>query len=425
MDLSWVSMGIIAVIIFGALYLYKKDNNKAIEANLFGTFAVIAVLFTGAAWAGLLGPIGIASVATPYSAGTPGYTQSVPDGAGISTIIVNGEPRIIDSLAVFAMEADSGDWNATEDQVAWYDKGSDPRLPSSYALDTTTVAAGSGTDTTARLKTNTMYYGIFHDTSTAPNPTYYDGILGAGVYNPGSVPTTVAIKSPSTTDNEVHAIVEFGVDGTAPIWKIATIPGLLDETDITGKINDKTSEATIAGGLTSAQVRNSTNEIQIGLDSSPADGDTIFYNDTNGDGTYTLELTFGADGSDAFLKRPVLCFDNDRSNPCERDEYSKITAAPESGSTGTIAIPNDLTKYFEEMPSCVEFGGQTTDGVAYIGSGYKATYTLTFTVDETRTDGTADVYYMTVDDLGGYNAHDLITTGQGASSTSMTCSFGV
>ena len=426
--LSAVSMSVAAVIIFGLIYFAAKDRKKPVAAEVFGILAVVAV---GAVVVSSMGWVDFGvSTTAPYAApGTPGYvpgyvTPGIPDDSDISTILTNGDRRPIDSLTVITVEADSNKQDQCEDNVSWFDSTSDPRLSSSYSLDTTTITAGRGTDTSTILETEVAYYGIFHDTTTAPNPTYYDGVLGAGVYDPRDPPTTVVIKAPPTTDAEVTAIVRFGMEGTAPIWKIATIPDILDETDITGNINGMTSTATIAGGTTATANFNSTNEIQIGGDNTPADDDTVYYNETNGDGTFTLELTFGAGGSNAFLKRPVLCFSNDRTNPCEGTEFDKITAQRESGAAGSdVVLPSDLTTYFVSMPACVEIGGQTIDGVAYIGSGVTATYTLTFTVNHDYADGTADVFYITPDDLGGYMAQDLIPTGQGASPSASDLTF--
>jgi len=409
MDLSWLSMGIIAVLIFGALYLYKKDNKKPVEANVFGVLAAIALIFTLAAWGGFLGDVGIQTAAPP--------TIEIPAGAPITTIITDDEPKVISALSIMTIDAGSNKRDACEDQVLYFAEGEDPRLSTAYSIDTTTISSGTGSENGSYLKTNTLYKTIFHDTS---GPSYYDGVLGAGVWNPSDAIGAVAIKAPSTTDATVTTSVTFGEDGTAPLWKIATIPDMLDETATDGTIN---GQSAIAGGITGGSY-NSTYEIQVGADDSPADDDTVNYNDTNGDGSFYLRMTFGAEGSQAYLKRPVVCFVNDMSNPCERNEFSAITASLYTGSGSEVSLPSDLHTAFSNMDSCVEIGGQSTDGVAHITSGKTATYTITFTVDEDYTDGSADQFYIIADDLGDYLGQD-IRQGQGAAVTGtyMTFSF--
>ena len=148
----------------------------------------------------------------------------------------------------------------------------------------------------------------------------------------------------------------------------------------------------------------------------------MYYNDS-GDGSFYLRMTFGAEGSQAYLKRPVVCFVNDMSNPCEKNEFTALTAALYTGSGSEVALPSDLHTAFANMDSCVEIGGQNTDGVAYIASGKTATYTLTFTVDESYTDDSADKFYIIADDLGGYLAQD-IRQGQGAAVTDKYLTMG-
>lgn len=413
MELDLVSI-FLAVTVLAALgYLMLKDSSKKVNAEMLGIVAVMALVLTVGAYMGLFGEVGISSVAP----GSPGYTVGIPSDAGITTIITDDEQKVISSLSIMTIDAGSNKRDACVDQVQYFAEGEDPRLSTAYSIDTTTITSGVGTETDAYLKTNKLYKTIFHDTNT----TYYDGVLGAGVWNPSDSIGAVAIKAPSTTDATVTTSITFGEDGTAPLWKIATIPDVLDETSTDGRIN---GQSAIAGGMTATANYNSTYEIQVGADSSPSDDDTVYYNDTNGDGSFYLRMTFGAEGSQAYLKRPVVCFVNDMSNPCERNEFTAITAALYTGSGSEVSLPSDLHTAFSNMDACVEIGGQNTDGVAHIESGKTATYTLTFTVDEDHTDASADQFYIIADDLGGYLAQD-IRQGQGAAVTGkyMTMSF--
>ena len=404
---SWVTILAVVTLFAAIVGLYfKGQDRREIEARtMFGIaaiFGAIALL----SWMGFVPGLDI------QTAAPPGATIEIPEGAGITTVITNDEQKLISSLSIMTIDAGSNKRNVCEDQVQYFAEGEDPRLSTAYSIDTTTIAAGVGTENGSYLKTNTLYKTIFHDTS---GPTYYDGVLGAGVWNPSDAISAVAIKAPSTTSATVSTSVTFGADGTAPLWKIATIPDMLDETATDGTIN---GQSNINGSV------GCNGEIQVGADATPADDDTVYYNDTNGDGSFYLRMTFGSEGSQAYLKRPVLCFVNDMSNPCERNEFSAITASLYTGSGSEVVLPSDLLPAFSNMDSCVEIGGQESDGVAYIASGKTATYTITFTVDEDYTDGSADQFYMFADDLADYRGQD-IRQGQGAAVTGtyMTFSF--
>ena len=405
MELDLVSIFLAVTVLAGLGYLMLKDSSKKVNAEMLGIVAVMALVLTVGAYMGLFGAVGISSVAPA------GYTVDIPSDAGITTIITDDEQKVISSLSIMTIDAGSNKRDACEDQVQYFAESEDPRLSTAYSIDTTTIASGVGTETGAYLKTNKLYKTIFHDTNT----TYYDGVLGTGVWNPGDSIGAVAIKAPSTTDATVTTSITFGEDGTAALWKIATIPDVLDETSTDGRINGQ-SNITGEDG--------STNEIHVGSDVTPLDDDIVYYNDTNGDGSFYLRMTFGAEGSQAYLKRPVVCFVNDMTSPCERNEFTAITAALYTGSGSEVSLPSDLHTAFSNMDACVEIGGQNTDGVAHIESGKTATYTLTFTVDEDHTDASADQFYIIADDLGGYHAQD-IRSGQGAAVTGkfLTISF--
>jgi len=425
-----LTIGIIATILFGGLYLWKKENAKKGEPNIFGVIALVALVATAAIWLGV-GEDGEEAFATtpyqqPYTAGGA-YTAGIPSDASIATHIVNGEQKVISSLSIMTIDAGSNKRTTCEDQVLYFSDTEDPRQSTAYSIDTTTIASGVGTENGSYLKTNKMYKVIFHDTS---GPTYYDGVLGEGVWNPSSAIGANAIKAPTTTDATVTTSITFGEDGTAPLWKVATIPDILDETKTDGIINGQTSAIATcttynaSSGLCEAY---SASEVTVGPATgagagTAADDQTVHYNDTNGDGSFYLRLTFGAEGSQAYLKRPVVCFVNDMSNPCERNEFTAITASLYTGSGSEVTVPSDLHTAFSNMDSCVEIGGQSADGVAYIASGKTATYTVTFTVDHSYTDASADKFYLIPDDLGGYLAQD-IRQGQGAAVTGKYLTF--
>lgn len=402
---SWVTI-LLAITLFAIIIglYFKGQDKRAIEARtMFGIAAIFGAIALFS-WIGWVPGLDI------QTAAPPGTTIDIPADAGITTVISTDEQKLISSLSIMTIDAGSNKRNVCEDQVQYFAEGEDPRLSTAYSIDTTTIASGVGTENGSYLKTNTLYKTIFHDTS---GPSYYDGVLGEGVWNPSDAISAVAIKAPSTTAATVTTSITFGEDGTAPLWKIATIPDMLDETATDGTIN---GQSNINGSV------ECNGEIQVGADATPANGNTVYYNDTNGDGSFYLRLTFGSEGSQAYLKRPVVCFVNDMSNPCERNEFSAITAALYTGSGSDVVLPSDLHTAFSNMNACVEIGGQEIDGVAYIASGKTAVYTVTFTVAEEYTDGSADLFYMFADDLADYLGQD-IRSGQGATGTSVTIGF--
>lgn len=415
MDIDLTSVFLAITVLAGLGYLMLKDSSKKVNAEMLGIIAVGALVLTGVAYMGWLGTSQIQTVA-PGTPGTPGLTAGIPADAGIATIVTDDTPRIIDNLNVRTTEESSGKKDQCGGSVLYFDSSEDPRLSTSYSIDTTTIASGVGTDTSGQVETNTLYHIVF--TNSSSPPTHYDGVLGANVWDPSDALTPIAIKAPATTDAEVSAIVKFGEDGTARIGKIATIPDILDETSTDGRINGQSNVSGEAG---------STNELCVGTDTTPADDDTIYYNETAGgaiaDGSFYIRMTFGAEGSQAYLKRPVLCFVNDMgTNQCERNEFTAITAALYTGSGSDVTVPSDLLPAFNNMPSCVEIGGQSIDGVAIIESGKTATYTMTFTVDHAFTEST-DQFYIIQDDLADYNGQD-IRQGMGAATTGKYVTIG-
>lgn len=399
-----MSMSIAAVVIFGGIYLVLKGRDKPVAAEVFGILAVVAVIGVVASSLGWV-DVGVQTTAPP------GYTPGIPGDGTIGVYIPGDDQKIISSLAILTVDAGSGKRNVCEDQVLYFSEADDPRLSTSYELDTTVITAGDGAENDSKLKTNKLYNIIFHDTS---GPTYYDGVLGSGVWDPSDAITSTTIKTTSaTTDDTVSTSITFGEDGTAALWKIAAIPDILDETLVDGTINGQANVSGEAG---------STNEVQVGTDSTPADDDTIYYNESIGDGSFYVRMTFGADGSQSYLKRPVLCFVNNMASPCEKNEFTAVTASLYTGSGSEVDLPSDLHPAFANMDSCIEIGGQSTDGVAYIESGKTATYTITFSVDEDYTEST-DMFYIIQDDLADYNGQD-IRQGMGATTVGKYVTIG-
>lgn len=82
--------------------------------------------------------------------------------------------------------------------------------------------------------------------------------------------------------------------------------------------------------------RNNSNELQIGFDNTPANGDIIFYNKTNGDGYIKLIILIGGTGPYTTLKQPVIHFVWNWDNPLEGNEFKKVMLTQKRGDNYNI-----------------------------------------------------------------------------------------
>ena len=252
--------------------------------------------------------------------------------------------------------------------VQFYLDGTDVTIPGVTALDTISVTAGVGSTTNKILKSCTDYE-IYYDGASAE----YDIMHPTGRLTPVKTDTG---QIPYQTV-EFHNIKVF-----------ATIGDLVEENAVDGTINGQTN---VSGEGTS------TNEIQAGTDSTPADGDTLYYNKTNGDTQIYIDIDMEATGGDKVLKNPALCFVN-LANPMEGDEISLATLTHRSGTN--FGTPVTITDYVSNQ-KCVPLGDEML-------SGESGTYRLQLTIVEANADVTTDVMYVYMDDLGDYLEEDVL-----------------
>ena len=138
-------------------------------------------------------------------------------------------------------------------------------------------------------------------------------------------------------------------------------------------------------------------EIQSGADATPADGDTLYYNETNGDTEIYFDIDIEATGGDKVAQNPVLCFVN-LANPMEGDEISLATLTHRSGTN--FGAPVTITDYVSNQ-KCVPLGDEMI-------SGESGTYRLQLTIVEANAEPTTDVMYVYFDDLGEHLGEDLL-----------------
>ena len=254
--------------------------------------------------------------------------------------------------------------------VQFYLDGTDVDIPGVTALDTIAVTAGKGSTTNLILKSCTDY------------EIYYDG--GATVEYDQKHPTGRLTAVKTDTGQIPYQTINFH-----DVKVVATIGDIIEENDETlGTIN---GQSNVSG------VDATGNEIQVGTDVSPADGDTIYYNKTVGDTEFYLDIDMEATGGDKVLQSPALCFVN-LANPMEGDEFSLVTLTYRSGTN--FGTPVTITDYVSNQ-KCIPLGDE-------MKSGESGTYRLAFTVVEANFAPTTDVMYVYLDDLGEYLGEDLL-----------------
>lgn len=301
-------------------------------------------------------------------------------GVNIPTLVPGVEDGSC-QVKVYSQINFSGDtWGADDPtapagSVDIYTAGINPNDAGANRLDTISITTGSGGSTSAVIESCTNY-GIIYNGASAEYDLWYKGIDWT---QPNSLPYV------STTDATIsNVILKFN-----DIVVVATIPDPLDETATSGIINGQTNVSGEAG---------SSNEIMMGADSTPAASDVMYYNKTNGDLSYYIDITLGADGANKKIQSPVLCFVNDHSNPFDGDEFTAVTLQRQSGTD--FGLPTDITDYVNNA-DCVPMG-------AYIEGGQTAVYRMQFTAVNANLAASTDVMYIYPDDMGSYLGKDVL-----------------
>lgn len=253
--------------------------------------------------------------------------------------------------------------------VQIYLDGTDVTIPGVTPLDTISVTAGVGSTTSKAVKSCTDY------------EFYYDG--GATVEYDQKHPTGRVVPIVTDTGQIPFRELEF-----RDIKVVAAIGDLIEEDATDGTINGQSN----VNGTAACD-----GEIQSGADSSPADGDTLYYNKTNGDTQIYFDIEIEATGGDKVLQEPVLCFVN-LANPMEGDEISLASLTYRSGNN--FGAPVTITDYVSNQ-KCVPLGDEMI-------SGESGTYRLQLTIVEANADAGTDIMYVYLDDLGEHLGEDLL-----------------
>lgn len=379
MAIEWtfpLVIGILALVVLIWGIMNKSTGGKKVDAKnaMWGGAAVLVLvlLFGGINFGGMFE--GLAVTPAPQ----PGDSDYLHPTNGVCL------EKAYSTLSVGTMVYGSNSYITAAGDVDVFKSGVDPTGTNSNPIDTIDVASGVGNTTSGLLKSCTMYSVAFDGETT-----YYDAYWkdNSGEQMLPYVPTD---SDTIATSFEFDEIITF-----------ATIDDPLDESAVTGVINGQTN---VSGESTS------TNELRVGADDVPANGDTIYYNETNGDGQIYLDLAIGFSGGNTAVKDPVLCFVNDLTNPFEGNEFSSASAQLRTGTD--FGIPSSITNYVNEM-GCVPLG-------SFVDGGSSGTYRITLNLDESLTTAGGDIMYIYIDDLGDHLGQDILRGTKATASSVVT-----
>jgi len=245
-----------------------------------------------------------------------------------------------------------------------YDANKDPADANTEPITKIAISSGTGSATNPSIYTDTPYRVVYDG-----NGTWYDEDFGV-------------IQFSSKDYDREQGNFLFSKSGIA---RIASIDDILDETATDGTIN----------GQSSTNI--SDTSIEIGCVNGCSADATLVYDESNGDGTFYIEPTFSFSGANSEIRKAVLCFDHDDTNPPEGNEITGFVAQSLSGTD--FGLPSDLTGYWKKE-SCVSLG-------RVIRSGSMGKVRFTITVDESKLDANDD-WSMIVDDLGKKDGKDIV-----------------
>lgn len=369
-----IGIGALVILIWGLMNKDTKGKNVSAKNAVWGGAAVIVLVlfFGGINFGGMFEGLAVTPAPQP---GDSDYLHPT-NGACLE--------KAYSTLSVGTMVYGSNSYITAAGDVDIFKSGVDPTGTNSNPIDTIDVASGVGNTTSGLLKSCTMYSVVFDGETT-----YYDAYWkdNSGEQMLPYVPTD---SDTIATSFEFDEIITF-----------ATIDDPLDESAVTGVINGQTN---VSGESTS------TNELRVGADDVPANGDTIYYNETNGDGQIYLDLAIGFSGGNTAVKDPVLCFVNDLTNPFEGNEFSSASAQLRTGTD--FGIPSSITNYVNEM-GCVPLG-------SFVDGGSSGTYRITLNLDESLTTAGGDIMYIYIDDLGDHLGQDILRGTKATASSVVT-----
>jgi len=247
-----------------------------------------------------------------------------------------------------------------------YEAGTDPTNPSATKLATITVGTAY---TTADLTTNTVYRVVYNNGTDAYAHDFGDIVL---------------IPEKSFNSDTGDSVVDLTAEYNVKRRPVASLTDILDETS-----------ATLINGADPGNSSGGATEITCSTEGCAANEDLV-YDESVGDGTFYIDFTFAAGGSQSFLDQPVTCFRHATSNAPEGNEISAITVTRQSGTDVGFAPGTDWSAVWSNG-ECVAMNNMQ--------SGDSGVYRFTFTVNEGNLDANDD-WTLVFDDLGDDLAKD-------------------
>ena len=368
------------IILFGILIglfgISKIKDKKTESGNILVTVAASLIL---------VGLVGAGGYLAPLSGVPLAFDEEVTDE--------DRAPPGADLKPYTALTVGTHIWGSNEYATATgtfkiFEKGVNPSESNANPYDSITITSGVGNSSSGKLKSATDYVMVY-DGST----TYYDQW-----YLGNAFPLTSQLPYIQTSES---AISTANVD-IRDILTIATISDPLNEAAVSGIINGQTSAANTTSG--------SSNELMIGTGVTAADDDVIYYNKTNGDGQFYIDITIAFDGADKKVKLPVLDIVNDLTTPFDGNEFSKVTLTRQSGTE--YGAPKDITDYVNNADP-IPLGTEAEGGDTGV-------YKILFNFDTTLMDATGDKLYIYVDDNGKHLGQDILKGTKATASDAIT-----
>ena len=365
-------LGVLAFII---AYL-RAESGKKHSAKDFGLFGIAMFAILGLMMVGTIGNLqSIGGVAPLSPVSDDEVIQQAEGACDVNGVCVQ---KPYTTFGITTHEMFSNAYDSVAGTVHFFDDGMNPSLASTNARETITVTSGIGNTTDGVLKTGTNYVVVFEGTN------HYDQW-----YNAKAFPMTSMLPYVETTEAAISTqSIEFN-----NVMAFATISDPFDESVESVLLNGQTNTSGLASN---------SNELQVGADDTPANSDIIYYNITNGDGQFYIDLTIGSTGSNAGLRDPVIAIVNSLTAPFDKNEFTLVLAERQSGTD--FGIPGTVTDYFNDATPIPLY----VDNEAFMPAGRSAVYRFTFTVNEANLAAGGDEINFYVDDNGGYLGQDIM-----------------
>ena len=370
LEANVVLWGLVVLLAIAGIYLKGQKNKKVSARNSLAGAGILLIVL-------LLIGMPIPFIDAP-DADIPG----IPDDDDVVTTPTTTEVKLYDQVTVSTHEMGSDSYSAIAGTVHFFEEGVDISAANAQALDTATIASGSGNTTSGKLSSGTNYQVILE-----PSAGYDIFLNGKALQQLPYVKTTTGTIS--------NIPIKF-----SNVMSYVTIGDMIDESSVTGVVN---------GQLTAVNVTTATNEICLSS-ATPTDDDAMVYDESVGNGEFYLEIEIDFSGGDKYIVNPVLDVVNDLTNKMEGNEFSSVKMQHLQGTN--FGILSDITD---------EVNGHEAISLGELReSGDSGTYKITFTVDESNLDDGADIVYFVIDDNGEHNGQDILSGTKATASALIT-----